>query len=135
MKHFLIGTLVSLILNVTAFAGGTLSFDEIKPLINQQPEVAKFLFSTLDFDDTAYAEAIVGNEINKKLGGTRIGPYYVNAKPKGSKGPFIFQIVIQTDPVFTDIRGRKLDDDHIGQAVKVSETLTHIEISKTESQT
>jgi len=62
----------------------------LKPILNQRPELAKYLFSTLDLDSGGIASR-VGSNVNERLGGKPLGPYLIHAKPKGSSGSYVFE--------------------------------------------
>ncbi|MCK9615092.1 MAG: hypothetical protein M0R48_06275 [Candidatus Omnitrophica bacterium] len=83
---------------LVSLAGGTVDFKEVELVINQRPKIADFLYPTLDFYHTAIAEVHVGHgsAMPEEYVGKRFGPYKLYAKPKGSQGPFIFQVIINT---------------------------------------
>ena len=48
----------------------------------------------------------IGQNVNPHLGGTRLGPYTVLAKPKGSTGPFVFEVTVTTEAEPLDGAGK-----------------------------
>jgi hypothetical protein len=105
--------------------GGSCDFEEdVKPILMQEPALADYLLSTLDFYRTASAVRI-GGIVNQELGGKRIGPYTIDARPRGLKGPYIFLVTINTERLFFDKDHKKTD---LQAASTVEEKLTSVEI-------
>ena len=109
-----------------AHAGGSFDLDDqLLPLLKQKPELMDYLMSTLDIEPHGVA-ARIGRTVNSHLGGTRIGPYQLCAKPKGQKGAYTLQLTFHTSKVFLDSNGKPAD---FTTGVKVVETLTSVEIT------
>lgn len=53
----------------------------------------------------------IGQNVNRALGGTRMGPYTFLARPKGSSGPFVFEVAVQTDAQGLSQAGEPVDFD------------------------
>ena len=84
MKRMFVAACLALLLPHASFAGGTFPFSQLKPILEQKPMLASHLFSTLDFAEWGMASR-VGSIVNEKLGGARLGPYRIRAKPKGAE--------------------------------------------------
>jgi len=123
-RILLITSIFSLSCFSNLFAGGSFILDDIKPLLDQAPQVKAYLFSTLDFDACGSADRI-GNNVNPRLGGARVGPYCINARPKGSKSGNIFEICINTDIDFRDKKGKSCELD---KAYSFKEKFLSVEI-------
>ncbi len=109
-----------------AYADGTVTLsDTIMPLMEQRPLFAGILLDTFDFSTQASAVTI-GANVNPKLAASRIGPYTLLAKRKGTPGPFTIEVVINTDQHFLDDTGHETDD--VAKAVAVRESFASIEI-------
>ncbi len=115
-----------LVFPLSVLAGGSFSFKEhLKPLLLQQPELEKYLLQSLDFSDSGFANRI-GQNVNPRFGGRRIGPYILQAKPKGRKGDFIFEVTVETEYIMKDAKGKLTED--ISQAYDIQEKLISVEI-------
>ncbi len=78
LSVFIFGAFISQV-----FAGGSFSLDiELEPILNQQPLIKDLVLETFDIDESGWASRI-GQQVNEKFGGRRIGPYHIKAKPKG----------------------------------------------------
>lgn len=106
------------------WAGGSFALEDIKPILEKAPAVAKWLNETLDLDETGDATRI-GQNVNPRLGGTRVGPYTILAKPKDAAGPFVFEVTIETCQVFRDAKGKPVD---VAKAHSVEESFSTISI-------
>jgi len=102
--------------------GGTVSLAEIDSLLRQKPSVRNFLMSSLDMDDTVMAALRFGP--HTKLGGARMGPYMIQARPKIPKDASPLEVVICTDALFFDASGRATEDEI--NAVRLEEKLTAV---------
>ena len=119
--------LVVLFILLTPFlslAGGSFSIDRVLPLIQQNSDLYHFVNSTLDLDRGGWATRI-GSHVNEALGGARIAPYSIRAKPKGSSGPWIFYLMIEADTDFLDAQGKSVS---LGEGKTIKETLTGIKL-------
>ncbi|WP_163839528.1 hypothetical protein [Pseudoxanthomonas sacheonensis] len=116
---------VFLVVSTPAAAGG--SFDahlELKPITNQIPELWQVLTGSLELQQSGWASRI-GNEVNPQLGGTRVGPYCLLAKPKSASGPYTLEVCINTEQIWLDSHGKK---STLGQASRVEERFVSVEI-------
>jgi hypothetical protein len=62
----------------------------------------------LDFDETGNAMRI-GQNVNPRFGGRRVGPYVILAKPKGAAGPFSLEVTVETELICRDMAGKTVD--------------------------
>jgi hypothetical protein len=115
---------VFILCSSTVNAGGSFLMEDIRPILDQSPVVRNFLISTLDFEKSGDANRI-GNNVNPRLGGTRLGPYCVPAKPKGKTGRNTMIVCIITEYIFRDKAGKicKLE-----QAYSVNEKFISLDI-------
>jgi hypothetical protein len=91
-----------------AWAGGSFAFEDLQPILNQQPVLAQWLTNGLDFDQTGDAVRI-GQNVNPRFGGRRIGPYVILAKPKGAAGPFSLEVTVETELICRDAAGKPVE--------------------------
>lgn len=97
-------TVLLLTIGLSAPCWGSGSFRpeiELAPILAQVPSVERYLATTLDLAEGGSADRI-GTSVNPHLGGTRIGPYVIRAKPKGSAGGYIFELTVRTTVEFLD---------------------------------
>jgi len=123
MKRLGIVTLAWLFAPFLTFAGGTVGLGEIDPLLRQKPALRDFLTSSLDLNDTVMAAIRFGPQF-EHLSGGRMGPYMIEARPKGSKGANSIEVVLCTDARFIDETGRVVESDM--KATRVEEKLTAV---------
>jgi hypothetical protein len=119
-----------LLASVTPGAAGG-SFDaeaDLVPLLARAPALRDFIDRHLDLDKSGVATRI-GREVSDRLGGRRIGPYVIGAKPKGHRGDYIFDLVVHTETVFVDRDGRPSDPPG---AYDVHETVRSFELRMAE---
>jgi hypothetical protein len=109
-----------------AQAGGTLIPEEIASVVDQNPDLWTFLNSTLDIRRGGTGGRI-GSDQNLELAGTRILPYHLQAKPKGTEGPYIYEIELQGTNTYFDKHGRKTT---LKNATDVKLTFTGISLCK-----
>ncbi len=100
---------------------GTVGIAEIEPLLRQKPQIRTLLMSSLDMDVTVIAAVRFGAHF-KHLGGGRMGPYIIQARPKSSKDALPIEVVLCTDARFIDASGRVTEDEM--NAVRLEEKLT-----------
>lgn len=91
-----------------AWAGGSFAFEDLLPILQQQPVLAQWLTGGLDFDQTGDAIRI-GQNVNPRFGGRRVGPYVILAKPKGAAGPFTLEVTVDTDLICLNAAGKPVD--------------------------
>ena len=113
-----------------ALAGGSFSTEEnLMPLLNQQPKLKAWLLGALELDELGSANRI-GNNVNPRLGGLRVGPYVVLAKPKGAPGDFTLELTFNTEISCLNAAGKPTDLD---KAHKVTEQLIDVQIRQNEN--
>ena len=116
-----LGVLLALPVN----AGG--SFDvaiEFEPIRKQIPDLWQALSNSLELQQSGWASRI-GENVNPALGGARLGPYCLLAKPKGSTGPYTLEICFNTDYLWFDARG---NESSLTEASRVEERFVSVEI-------
>ena len=129
MKHPWLLVLSFLVVCAVGGAGGSCDFEEdVKPILMQQPKLGEHLIATLDIYRTASAVRI-GSDVNEELGGARVGPYTMYAKPKNAKGPYVFELTVNTKQKFLDADGKKTK---LEKAASVKETLENVQIAVAE---
>jgi hypothetical protein len=106
-----------------SIAGGTVGLADIDPLLRQKPALREFLASSLDLNDTVMAAIRFGPQF-EHLSGGRMGPYMIEAWPKGSKGGSAIELVLCTDARFVDEAGKVVESDI--KAARVEEKLTAV---------
>jgi len=116
--------LAVLLVQSPALAGGSFPVERVIPLLQQDPELYHFLTSTLELSPAGWAPRI-GTRVNENLGGTRIAPFTLRAKPKGSSGPWIFLLVIEAESQFLDAAGEPVE---IHEWVTLLETLQGVRL-------
>jgi hypothetical protein len=77
----------------------------------------------LDLNDTATAAVRFGPQF-EHLSGARMGPYMIEARPKGSKDGIPLEIVLCTDSRFLDEAGHVVESEE--KAARVEEKLTAV---------
>ncbi|THB71717.1 MAG: hypothetical protein D6E12_00820 [Desulfovibrio sp.] len=107
-----------------AWAGGSFHVDQLWPLLEQQPAVAQWVAQGLELNESGFAMRI-GQEVNPNLGGMRVGPYMILAKPKDSEGPFTLELTIETHMECLDESGNPVDID---KAVTINETFKSLTV-------
>ena len=124
MKSKIIRLAIYLLCVGHAYALGSLSTDDVIPILRQNSTLYDCLVKTFDFSKGAVGRRI-GNVGEAHLGGARVAPYEFNARPKGSTGPWIFLIVVEADTKYFKKNGETatLFD---GEVIK--ETLTGVRI-------
>ena len=112
-----------LALGSTAFAQGSFSRDDLQPILEQQPAIAAWVANGLDLDETGDAMRI-GQNVNPNLGGLRVGPYVILAKPKGAAGPFTLEITVETEMNCLDDAGKTVELEKATTIVETFSALT-----------
>lgn len=121
---FLIALSLVSLTSIHAQQGGSFFLSDIDGLLQQK----RLLFDQIKahFDLFGAGDASrVSHLDNSKLAGTRIGPYTLWARPKGSKGPYTYRICIQTKTSFVDASGHSVP---VGKATDVREEVRDITI-------
>jgi len=120
-----IASLVTVLLPAVCLAGGSVSLGEVDPLLRQAPAIRDFLLSSLELDDTAMAAVRFGSHL-PHLGGARMGPYMIRARPKASKDTSPLELVLCTDVRFFDEAGHVVEDET--RAARLEEKLSAVMI-------
>jgi hypothetical protein len=108
-----------------AAAAGSFRPDvELAPVLDQAPAIRDFVAGALDMAESGSGDRI-GNAANTLLGGTRVGPYVIEAKLKGQDGPFDLTLVFHTTCRFLDASGAEVA---LADAVSVEERFDFLEI-------
>lgn len=97
---------------------------ELAPLLEGAPAVRDFVANTLELAPSGSAGRI-GSLVNPRFGGRRVGPYRILAKPKGSEGPFVFELSFHTELVFLDARNRSAE---LPDAQRIRERFESLEL-------
>ena len=113
----------ALLFGYSAFAGGSLSTSEIFA------ETDANLLKTINVNFTISSVALgmrIGGQVAPDLGGARVGPYIICAKPIGAASPYTLSLVFNTDTRFLNARGHQVE---LGpKAVKIVERVTDVQI-------
>ncbi len=118
--------------STAALAGGSIGFDEADTYLKQAPLVRAYLLDTLCISDSGMATRVGGNY---PLGGQRIGPYELRAKPRGIIGPYTMNIIINTQQRFFDHNGKEVQQNAIDTAYRIEESFQSVEIRVAETKT
>jgi hypothetical protein len=111
---------VTIFIAKPSFAPVSLDLDDIAPLLRQKPELSRPFLAAYELSATVSGVRL-GRHFTH-LGGGRIGPYDIEARARGSHGPYNLRVLVCTQSTFVDERGRKTAD--IFDAANVKETLT-----------
>lgn len=123
MKHLSQVLLLIVALASSLQATGSMGTDEIMPLLKQNPELFRLITESLELSPGASGSRI-GQSVNSRLGGTRVAPYYLRAKPKGA-ADWTYDVRIDADVVYLDDNGKIVD---LLEAHSFREKLTGITI-------
>ena len=124
MRHLRLIVVLSAVSFATlSLAGGTVELQDIEPLLRQSGSVRDFLTSSLDLDHTVMAAVRLSSDFDH-LGGARMGPYFIHARPKGAHDGRDVEIVLCTDTRFLDASGKPAATEFA--AFRVEETLTAV---------
>lgn len=108
-----------------AWAEGSFAFEDLRPILNQQPVLAQWLTGGLDFDETGGYAIRIGQNVNPRFGGLRVGPYVILAKPKGASGPFTLEVTVETELICRDKAGKPVD---VSQAQTIQEKFSSVTV-------
>jgi len=106
----------------TLHAGGSLELSEIKPLLQQQPQLWKFYQDNFDIPSMIWGKRIGGRGAGD-LYGFRIGPYSMEVTEKKTGMPYV--LMINTDTIFLDATGNPVEGPG-KSAVQIKEILRGI---------
>jgi hypothetical protein len=107
-----------------AWAGGSCAREDLRPILHQEPVLAQWLTGGLEFAETGDARRI-GQNVNPRFGGLRIGPYVILAKPKGASGPFTLEVTVETELRCRDAAGKDVD---VSQAHTIEEKFSSVTV-------
>ena len=107
------------------WAGGSFAMEDLLPILQQQPVLAKWLTRGLDFDETGGYAIRIGQNVNPRFGGRRIGPYVILAKPKGASGPFTLEVTVETELICRDTAGKPVD---VSKAQTIQEKFSSVTV-------
>lgn len=124
MRHLFAAVLIVVLSPPSSFAAGSFTIEDILPLLQQNKELNEFIISTLDIDSGGWATRI-GSRANEGLSGARIAPYSIRAKPKGSRGPWLFYLEIGANTEFLDDQGKPVP---LEQGKSIKETLIGVRL-------
>ena len=106
IKILILSLILSPLLS-SIYAGGSESFtNQVLPIIKQDKVFAENILNSFDFDKSVCAQTRLGS--HTKFGGQRLGPYFVRAKPKNRKGPWVFKIKINTRWIVHNKDGKEI---------------------------
>lgn len=108
-----------------AWAEGSFGFEDIQPILQQQPVLAQWLTGGLDFDETGGYAIRIGQNVNPRLGGLRVGPYVILAKPKGAAGPFSLEVTVETEIICLNKAGKPVD---VSKAQTIQEKFSSVTV-------
>ncbi len=112
-------------------AGGSVRKEAIVELLKQDKQVFHLVSSTLELDRTGWGWRI-GTRISRGLGGARVAPYTIRARPKGSDGPWIYKLEILADTRFLDDEGREVE---LKDATEIEERFKELQVTEIPSGT
>jgi hypothetical protein len=99
---------------------GTVKLADLDTLLRQKPQIHAFLTSAYTLDPSATAAVRFGPQF-KNLGGARMGPYTIRARPKTPRNAAALEIVLCTEARFFDASGKETSDQF--GAARVEERL------------
>ncbi|MEM1295145.1 MAG: hypothetical protein AAGH89_07250 [Verrucomicrobiota bacterium] len=122
----------ALLLPQFALAEGSVSWDDVVPVLSQDRRLQSFV--ELSFDIVPSGTATRLGKQFENLSGQRVAPYIFNARPKGSGDVYPFHLVIDAELEFLDADGNPLDQDaaETNAAARVKEVLTGIRLEPIE---
>jgi hypothetical protein len=123
MKYRSVILILILLLPSVGHAGGSVSWDEVKVILDQEPQIAKIVYSGLDCKTSGYTDYRIGGMF--PLGGKRLGPYQVQCRLKGTKTDYNLLLIVNTTYKMYDDTGKEADID---KATKVDERFVSIQI-------
>ena len=86
--------------------------------------MAKWLTDGLEFAETGDAGRI-GQNVNPRFGGRRLGPYVILAKPKGASGPFTLEVTVETELICRDAAGKPVE---VSEAQTIQEKFSSVTV-------
>ena len=107
-----------------AWAGGSFALEDLRPILQQEPVLTKWLTDGLEFAETGDAVRI-GQNVTPRSGGRRIGPYVILAKPKGATRPFTLEVTVETELICRNATGKAVD---VSQAQTIQEKFASVTV-------
>jgi len=105
-----------------------MSAADLLALFEQGSPIKAFIESSLDISPDVWAEIRVGTDSNEKLGGMRLGPYHVMARPKNSQEHgYCFILTVITENKFVNEKGDEVD---FFEATDAKQKIVRIEIKE-----
>lgn len=108
----------------SAWAGGSFALEDLSPILKPEPVMAKWLTDGLEFAENGDAVRI-GQNVNPRFGGLRVGPYVILAKPKGAPGPFTLEVTVETELICRNAAGKAVD---VSQAQVIQEKFSSVTV-------
>jgi hypothetical protein len=108
----------------SAWAGGSFALEDLRPILQQEPVMAKWLTDGLEFAETGDALRL-GQNVNPRFGGRRLGPYVILAKPKGASGPFTLEVTVETELICRNAAGKDVD---VSKAHTIQEKFSSVSV-------
>ena len=119
---------VALITSKGASAGGSMSAQDLLALFDNDSPIKAFIQNSLELSPAVWSEIGVGSDANEKLGGLRLGPYHVLARPKDSNADkYSFILTVITENRFVDDKGEDVD---FFEATVAKKKIVRIEIKE-----
>jgi len=106
-----------------SFGGGSVTWNEVKSVLDQRPEIARVVYSTLDCFHSGYTPNRIGGMF--PLGGKRLGPYGFRCRVKGNETNYDLVLSVNTSYKLLDAEGKDAD---ISIATRVDEKFRSIEL-------
>ena len=132
-KHLaVLVTLGFLCLSGVLWAEGSFSFDdELQPILNTIPEIKSYVLNHYSFASSGWANRI-GNNVNPRFGGRRLGPYTISATAKDTTLKRDYEISFVPNVQYRDQRGRPTT---LENAYVIKEILQSIDIKAANPKT
>lgn len=117
---------IAFLFSSITYAGGSFRLDtELMPILDKNHDLKMVVMNSFDFAESGGANRI-GYNVNKILGGKRLGPYHLNAKPKGQEGDYTLTVVFHTEIEFIDQDGK--ETSNFKKAVEIKESFYSYEV-------
>ena len=116
------------------FADGSMSTEEVLAILKKNKVLHEYVTSTLELDSVASGVRL-GRHF-EELGGLRVGPYQLMAKPKGAED-FTMVLVVECSQEFVDKDGKVFDmdtdfEEATKKAVDVKEEVISVSLTAVE---
>lgn len=127
----LAATLLVMALAQSAWGGGSFAREDLIPILGQQPAIAAWVAGGLDLDESGDAMRI-GQNVNPNLGGLRVGPYVILAKPRGASGPFTLEVTVETELNCMDDNGNSVELEKAASIEEIFSSITVRPVSESQ---